>query len=304
MNGETNMKAFLWLVRVAEGTSDDNGYRAMFGHRADRPKLFTTFADHPRIRHAYGAKYTTAAGAYQFLAGTWDDCRAKLGLLDFSPGSQDRAAVYLITRRGALDDVKEGRFVDAVRKCSLEWASLPFSPYGQPRISLESAMAIYQGAGGAIVHVGNGDIVELRPHTKPAPAPAPAPIAEPAPAPVPAPAVKVEVRNGSLISATPSIFQALRKGYLLTNASTWKNRALLVNTVAGLAAAVLGVLKIGFGYDFGIDEVHIEALASAVVGVLAAVNGVVHVTTSAKVGVGREPDVPTVDEYRSDEGAV
>jgi muramidase (phage lysozyme) len=61
-------------------------------------------------------QYTsTAAGAFQFLSRTWDECAKALGLTDFSPASQDLAAVFLIDRRKALDDVLAGRFDEAVR---------------------------------------------------------------------------------------------------------------------------------------------------------------------------------------------
>ena len=46
------------------------------------------------------------------------------------------AAVELIRRRGALNAVEiidgPNTLGNALRKCSLEWASLPGSPYGQP----------------------------------------------------------------------------------------------------------------------------------------------------------------------------
>lgn len=57
--------------------------------------------------------------------------RDALGLPNFGPESQDRAAVELIRRRGALADVQGGRVADAVRKCRNEWASLPGNYAGQ-----------------------------------------------------------------------------------------------------------------------------------------------------------------------------
>ena len=142
-----NLYAFLWMVRHAEGTAGMNGYRTMFGGG-----LFNSFADHPRqkIRRRSGAKYitSTAAGAYQFLEGTWDDCAAILDLPDFSPASQDRAARYLVFRRKAMPDILAGKLYSAIRKCNKEWASLPGSPYGQPTITLDKALALYLEAGG------------------------------------------------------------------------------------------------------------------------------------------------------------
>lgn len=142
-----NLAAFLHMIRVGEGTADPDGYRRHFGGR-----LFDSFADHPRIAITAGLgrnKYTsTAAGAYQFLSRTWDECAKALNLQDFSPESQDKAAEFLIKRRGALDDVIAGRFDVAVKKCAREWASLPGSPYGQPTKTLEEARAAYVAAGG------------------------------------------------------------------------------------------------------------------------------------------------------------
>lgn len=150
---ETNLRAFLWLIRNGEGTSDPNGYLRLFGGRPGRyDKLFAGFADHPRVRTyekrdefiKNGKKdYTTAAGAYQITATTWDSLRkAGVALPDFSPANQDKAATALIARRKALDDVHAGRWEDAIRKCNTEWASLPGSPYGQPTLTLAKAKKI------------------------------------------------------------------------------------------------------------------------------------------------------------------
>lgn len=146
-----NLQAFLHVVRVGEGTADLDGYRRHFGG-----KLFVGWGDHPREAITAGLgknKYTsTAAGAYQFLTKTWDECAAALGLRDFTPKNQDIAAAFLIDRRGALDDVISGRFDQAVRKCNREWASLPGSPYGQPTKTLAQARATYERAGGQYAH--------------------------------------------------------------------------------------------------------------------------------------------------------
>lgn len=144
---DMNLYAFLWMIRHAEGTAGQNGYRTMFGGG-----LFNSFKDHPRkkIRRKSGSGYITssAAGAFQFLAGTWDDCAGTLDLPDFSPASQDSAARLLIYQKGALTDVMAGRLEKAIKKCNKVWASLPGSPYGQPTISLERAKKLFAEAGG------------------------------------------------------------------------------------------------------------------------------------------------------------
>jgi muramidase (phage lysozyme) len=143
-----NLRAFLAVIRACEGTVGDEGYRALFGWRPGNGKVFDSFADHPRKRIPYGDTYTTAAGAYQMLASTYDDAKAHTGVADFSPESQDRCAVYLIQRRGALDDVNAGRLRAAISKTNREWASLPGSPYGQPVRTLDFCERSFATHGG------------------------------------------------------------------------------------------------------------------------------------------------------------
>lgn len=146
---EANVQAFLATIRHAEGTARAgvDGYRMLFGG-----ELVATLADHPRqrITRPLGGRFitSTAAGAYQFLEGTWDEVAGKLGLPDFSPVYQDVAAVARIRYRGALEDVRAGRFDEAVRKCAKEWASLPGSPYGQPTKTFDQVRQVYAAAGG------------------------------------------------------------------------------------------------------------------------------------------------------------
>ncbi|MBK6786390.1 MAG: glycoside hydrolase family 104 protein [Betaproteobacteria bacterium] len=141
------MKAFLRVIRAGEGTPDEDGYRRHFGG-----ELFTDFSAHPKrsITKMLGDKpiTSTAAGAYQFLSRTWSECQAALNLPDFSPASQDLAAVFLIARRKALEHVLAGRLEQAIAACAQEWASLPGSPYGQPTKTLAQCHAVYKQHGG------------------------------------------------------------------------------------------------------------------------------------------------------------
>lgn len=140
-----NVRAFLRAIRLGEGTADDDGYRRIVGGA-----LIDSYADHPR-RAVWIPRYrlaSTAAGAYQFLARTWDEMRVQYRLADFSPRSQDRAAVGLLIRRRALDDVVAGRIEQAIGRCRLEWASLPGSPYGQRTESLARVLTEYERYGG------------------------------------------------------------------------------------------------------------------------------------------------------------
>lgn len=140
-----NTQAFLRVIRAGESSQDDSAYTVMFGG-----SHFEGFADHPRRKNTVGRLTSTAAGAFQFLSRTWDEMAAKYGLADFSPPNQDIAAVGLIARRGALQLVMEGRIREAIARCAREWASLPGSPYGQPTLTLERALAVYHEHGGAL----------------------------------------------------------------------------------------------------------------------------------------------------------
>lgn len=139
----SNVQALLRVIRTAEGTADPEGYRRLFGGR-----LFDSYADHPRVTVRASGYTSTAAGAYQFLASSWDETKRLMKLPDFSPRSQDLAALGRLAARGALEDAKAGRFDVAIRKIAREWASLPGSPYGQPTISWDRARTLYASAGG------------------------------------------------------------------------------------------------------------------------------------------------------------
>jgi len=129
-----NVRSFLDMISSAEGTTK-HGYNTLFGGgRVD------SLTDHPRILFDFTEttgkpNKTSAAGRYQFLSNTWDEQAKKLGLPDFSERSQDLAAVNLLRERGVLPDVLEGNWGSAVKKSGPIWASLPSSPYPQPRQS-------------------------------------------------------------------------------------------------------------------------------------------------------------------------
>jgi lysozyme len=128
-------RALLNTIRFAEGTWTENsqdGYRVLFGGR-----MVSSLDKHPN-QIQYSSRYTSAAaGAYQFLPGTWNEAAKELKLPDFSPSNQDQAALYLIERRNALRLADSGKITPTlIAKLAPEWASLPTysgnSYYGQP----------------------------------------------------------------------------------------------------------------------------------------------------------------------------
>lgn len=140
-----HVRRYLDLIAQAEGTARHaDPYRVAFGGGT-----LADLARHPgiarRFRQTDGrTNTTTAAGKYQFLAPTWNDVAGKLGLTDFSPRAQDLGALELMRRSGSLDDVLRGDYASAVRKDGRTWASLPSSPYPQPK---RSAAFIAQALG-------------------------------------------------------------------------------------------------------------------------------------------------------------
>lgn len=128
-----NVQRALASIRAAEGTARyADPYSVGFGGRriadlSDHPGVLSSFRDNSGRRSK-----TSAAGAYQTLSSSWGDMERKLGLTDFSPRSQDIAAVGLLDRAGALDNVLSGDIDGFVRDANGTWASLPGSPYNQP----------------------------------------------------------------------------------------------------------------------------------------------------------------------------
>lgn len=153
-----NMPAFLAMIEYAEGTAQGgrDPYRTCYGYR----HTIQSFADHPAVTGewageslaslgaAYAGKVSTAAGRHQIIKQTWLMCKRALSLPDFSPASQDAAAVYLIRKRGAVEAIEAGQIAEAVELCRQEWASLPGAGYGQPERKLAALLDVYERAGG------------------------------------------------------------------------------------------------------------------------------------------------------------
>lgn len=140
-----NVAKFLQLITYTEGT-DRQGtpYNELFGY-----DNFNDLSKHPNIKVTKNGYTSTAAGRYQILKKTYDS----LGLKDFTPETQDKAAIQLIKNAGAYNDVINGNFETAIKKTNKIWASLPGSPYGQPTFTIKKALA-FLGKNAAIVSVG------------------------------------------------------------------------------------------------------------------------------------------------------
>lgn len=160
---QPQVRALLNTIRYAEGTAGPAGYQTMFGGGK-----FNDLSRHPDKVVRTDGYASAAAGAYQFMPGTWQGVASQLGLKRFGPEEQDIAAIRLIERRGALDPFLRGeKFGTVIDKLAPEWASLPTaaggSYYGQPSKGLGDLYRYYEeqkqrvGTGPAPIATQPGD---------------------------------------------------------------------------------------------------------------------------------------------------
>lgn len=114
---QQRVSAFLEALSASEGAN----YNTIVGG-----KTFDDYSRHPdRVGVITGDGPSTAAGRYQITKSTYDDIAPGLGITDFSPESQDRLAIELMRRKGALDDIMNGDIDAAVAKLGGTWQGLP-----------------------------------------------------------------------------------------------------------------------------------------------------------------------------------
>ena len=145
----SNIQAFLKMLRVGEGTSGSNGYNIIY-----TGKTFSDYSKHPKKLYCSGGLCSDAAGAYQILGRTWDDLRNRYGnslLVDFSPPSQDKAALLIINERGAIQNILDGDIESAINKVKSIWASLPNAGYGQHEVSISDTLSDFVKYGGTLL---------------------------------------------------------------------------------------------------------------------------------------------------------
>ena len=127
-------RAYLDAIAAGEttaGSGHNYGYQMGFGGRT-----ITNLGAHPYRRGQFtttihadkfgGASQTSAAGRYQFQRGTWDRAARALGLTDFSPASQDKAALWLAKQnKSAAAAIDSGNISAALANPYIQsqWAS-------------------------------------------------------------------------------------------------------------------------------------------------------------------------------------
>lgn len=123
------------LLNSIANSESGGAYNVLYGG-----KTFSSFADHPNspqtiLSGPHAGEKTTAAGRYQFTYSTWKRAQKALGLKDFSPMNQDRAAWWLAqqdyrsrTGRDLLSDLNSGNpdILSGIGPAlSGTWTSLP-----------------------------------------------------------------------------------------------------------------------------------------------------------------------------------
>jgi len=154
-----NREAWCAMIGQAEGAD----YSTCYGYS----HTITDFSDHPAVTGEWSGVVlsdsmcanaglgpgcrSTAAGRPQIIKATWLRLKAKLGLPDFSPASQDAALLQLTAERGALAAVEAGDLETAISRCRNEWASLPGNYAKQGQRSMDQLSQWFAQAGGKAV---------------------------------------------------------------------------------------------------------------------------------------------------------
>lgn len=130
---DPRVRAILGVVRDAEGTSRyGDAYRVAGGGKVTLSSLNNPTFHRWKFKYKDGREdVSTATGAYQFLQDTWGELQGKYGFKDFSPYTQDLAAIALLKRAGAMPYIQRGDYFGALRAAKGTWASLPGAGYNQ-----------------------------------------------------------------------------------------------------------------------------------------------------------------------------
>ena len=148
--------AFLDMLKVSELGEEliaksDDGYNVLVGSTPAHPNLFTGYTDHPRILvHLPNLGISSsAAGAFQIIAPTFDGLTMTSGIHSFTPVSQEYMAMILLKQCGAFPHILKGGLANpmetatAIARAAPVWASLPGAGYGQHENRMLDLLRIY-----------------------------------------------------------------------------------------------------------------------------------------------------------------
>ena len=154
--GDVRLTAFLDVIAWSEGTrqhplTKNDGYDVIVSG-IEGKEIFTDYTDHPfahrepKIIRLVPRLLSSASGRYQIIRPTWERLRIGLKLPDFSPLSQDLAALELLHELKANVMILAGDVQGAIRAVSREWASFPGSTAGQGGKSDAAEIAAFDAA--------------------------------------------------------------------------------------------------------------------------------------------------------------
>lgn len=148
---DANVKAFIGAIAAAEGGDYNLKFGGVKGKKNDKWQ-FSDYSTHPG---AGSDGKTTAAGMYQINRATWKEMGDKMGLSDFSPGTQDLLAVEILRTINVIDRIVAGDIDTALKAASRRWAALPQGPkeggrYNQPYMAYDEFAAAYKRLGGRV----------------------------------------------------------------------------------------------------------------------------------------------------------
>ena len=125
-------RKFLDVIAYAEGTNEK--YNITYCY-----KTFNSYDRHPKTVVCCGGYCSSASGRYQFLYRTWSELSNKYGFKDFTPETQDKAAIKLVKSKFVEPDniSTYSSFKEAIYKLNKIWASFEGSPYGQRTRTVE-----------------------------------------------------------------------------------------------------------------------------------------------------------------------
>ena len=169
--------AFLDLIAASEGTSTSPITRAdgydIIVTGVNGPNRFDDYSGHPfsrgrapiLVRHGKDPVYSadlkngskppkltspavaeirsTASGRYQIILPPWEMLCTHSNSRNFSPSSQDIAAIQLLTECRALDELHAGHIAAAIDKACETWGSFPGNPYQQGGRDLDWLLSTY-----------------------------------------------------------------------------------------------------------------------------------------------------------------
>lgn len=153
--------AALYMLRRcehnAQDVAEDTDYQTFFGGAK-----FWDMSDHPAITgeiapvplstqmcinagFSDGVCFSTAAGAFQITRPTWNEVRDYGGshLPDFTPESQQEAALRIMAKIGALPLIDAGNITGALPILGKRWASIPGARGKQGQRTVDFALSAF-----------------------------------------------------------------------------------------------------------------------------------------------------------------